>query len=163
MLVQCHDGLNRFPICDAFLETLGLTKVVHRQGWESIYHLPQTLTVSQLARTVKRRLGIQGMVRVVGDLRRRVRKIVSLWGGIGLSGNSYWVRQAITHGADAAIAAEMDEAFTKFAHEAGLPVVETSHQLFEEIGVRLYAEVLRKRYPQLKVVTLTTGRPYQTI
>ncbi len=162
-LVQCHYGLDRFPIYDAFIQALGLTTAVHEQGWESIYQLPQMLSVAQLARAIKRRLGIQGTVRVVGDLRRRVRKIASLWGGLGLSGNIYWARRAITHGAEAAIAGEMDEAFIKFAAEVGLPVIETSHQLSEEIGLQRYAAVLQGRYPKLKVATFFTGRPYRTI
>ena len=52
----------------------------------------------------------------------------------------------------------------RFAAEAGIPVIETSHQLSEEIGLRHYADVLRQRYPGLNVVSaLSGGRPYQTL
>lgn len=162
-VLQCHYGLDRFPIYDSFVEALQLKSVYHDQGWESVYKLPGPVTVTALAKRVKEQLGITGTVRIAGNPKRKVQKVVSLWGGLGLNVNVYWLRQGITHGADVAIAGEMDEYLIRFAVEAGIPVIETSHQLSEEIGLRHYAEVLRRRFPALKVVPWFTGRPYQTV
>lgn len=162
-LVWCHYGLDRFPIYDSFAEALGLDNPCHEQGWETVYQLPKAVTVMQLTKTVKQRLGITGTVRVAGDLARKVSRVVSLWGGIGLYSNVYWLRQGITHGAEVAVAGEMDEYLMHYAAEAGIPVIETSHRLSEEFGVRKYAEVLRRRYPGLNVHVVSAGRPYQTL
>jgi len=162
-LLQCHYGLDRFPIYESFVEALGLTAPGKDRGWEQVYRLPKPMTVAALTKLVKERLGIAGTVRVAGDSRRKVRRVVSLWGGLGLNVNLYWLRQGIAHGADVAVAGEMDEFLMRFAAEAGIPVIETSHQLSEEIGLGRYAEVLRRRYQGLKVVTAFTGRPYRTL
>jgi len=162
-LLQCHYGLDRFPIYESFVEEIGLPTGGKVREWEHVYRLPKPVTVAALAKTVKQRLGITGTVRVAGDPRRKVRKVVSLWGGLGLNVNLYWLRQGITHGADVAVAGETDEYLMRFATEAGIPVIETSHQLSEEIGLRHYAGVLRQRHPALKIVTSFTGRPYQTL
>ena len=161
-VMQCHYGLDRFPIYESFVEAIGLPAPRKGQGWEQVYRLPKAVTVAALAKTVKQRLRIAGTVRVTGDRRRKVQKVVSLWGGVGLYSNLYWLRRGIEHGADVAVAGEMDEFQMRFAAEAGIPVIETSHQLSEEIGLRHYAEVLRRRYRGLKVVSVAEGRPYWT-
>lgn len=162
-LVCCHYGFDRFPIYDSFIEALGLNNPSHKDGWETVYQLPKPVTVAQLTKTVKQRLGITGTVRVAGDPKRKVSRVVSLWGGIGLYSNVYWLRQGITHGADVAVAGEMDEYLMHYAAEAGISVIETSHRLSEEFGVRKYAEVLRRRYPGLNVKVVSAGRPYRTL
>jgi len=162
-LLHCHYGLDRFPIYGSFVEAIGLPATRNDQDWERVYRLPKPMTVTALTKTVKQRLGITGTVRVAGNHRRKVQKVVPLWGGLGLNVNVYWLRQGITHGADVAVAGEMDEYLMHFAAETGIPVIETSHQLSEEIGLLHYADVLHHRYPTLKVVSSFTGRPYQTL
>lgn len=162
-LVQCHYGLDRFPIYQTFAETLALGPVVHDQGWESVYRLPEAVPLAALAATVKQRLGIAGTVRVVGDVARPVQQVALFWGGIGLNVNAYWGRRAREHGADVGICGEMDEYSMKYAREAGLALIETSHQLSEEFGLCRYAAVLAEHYPGLRVETCLGGRPYVTL
>jgi putative NIF3 family GTP cyclohydrolase 1 type 2 len=162
-VLQCHYGLDRFSHFKATNAAFGLTTPCYDHGWESVFELPQAVTVGSLAARLKQRLKIKGTVRVVGDLRRRVRRVMNLWGGLGLKANLYWVRQGIQHGAEVGICGEMDEAFMHFATDAGLALIETSHQLSEEIGMRCYADCLRRLYPRLRVRTYLPGRPYKTL
>jgi len=162
-ILQCHYGLDRFSHFRATNEAFGLAMPHYDHGWESVFELPQAVTVGALATRLKRRLKIKGTVRVVGDVRRRVRRVMNLWGGLGLKANLYWVRQGIEHGAEVGICGEMEEAFMHFASDAGLALIETSHQLSEEMGLRYYADHIRRLHPRLRVKTYLTGRPYLTV
>jgi len=162
-VVQAHYGWDRYCMFEAFSAACGLTKLHRDRGWESVFDLGKEIPVGELASALRKGLNITGTIRVTGDLNRKVRRIANLWGGMGLSGNIYWVNHAIQGGAEAAIAGEMDECFMSYVQDADFPVIETSHQLSEEFGVRTYAAELRRRWPNLPVHEFSGGRPYQTI
>ncbi len=158
-VIQSHYGWDRYCMFDAFARLLGLTHKTKDHGWESVYQLPEAMTVEELAHSLRGTLNFTGPVRTCGEISTRVNRVSLLWGGMGLSQNIYWVEQAIKHGAQCGIAGEMDEFFMRFVSDCRFPVIETSHQVSEEAGVCQYAADLRRLYPQLKVVVFTTGRP----
>jgi putative NIF3 family GTP cyclohydrolase 1 type 2 len=160
---QCHYGLDRFCMYQAFTDAIGLQDMIYDHGWESVFRLKKAMTVSRFALLIKKRLNIAGSLRVAGDTGSQVRKIASLWGGMGLNCNLYWLRRAIDNGADAAVCGEMDEFMMQFAEDAGFPIIETSHRLSEEYGISHYAELLRKKYNNLKIVVNLQGRPFITL
>ena len=160
---QCHYALDRYCLGQAFAEALGLTRKAYDHGWETVYELDRPVTVAALVADIKRRLRINGTVRVVGDLNRRVRRVGNFWGGIGLDANLYWVRESIQHGAEVGICGEMSETTMHYALDAGVSLIETSHQLSEEVGIRRYAADVRRRFRGLKVATCMQGRPYRTL
>ena len=162
-VIQAHYGWDRFCMFDAFSDKCGFTRKVQDHGWETIFELQKEMTVAELAEELKKRLAIKGTVRVDGDLNRRISRVSSLWGGMGLSGNLYWVHQAINNGAQAGIAGEMDESFATYVNDADFPVIETSHQVSEECGVSSYAEYMKKHFAGLKIFEYYGGRPYSTI
>jgi len=162
-VVQSHYGWDRFCMYDAFCDALGLSAPVYDHGWESVFELPRPTQVRDLCCQVKDSLEISGTVRLAGDPDMTVRRIVNLWGGMGLSANMYWINRALANGAEAGICGEMDEVFINYALDAGFPVIETSHQLSEEFGVRYHADYLRRHYPELRLEVFTPGRPYQTV
>jgi len=160
---QCHYGLDRFCMYRAFTDALGLRDVIYDHGWESIFNLEEAMTVQEFTAVIKKRLNIEGAVRVAGDSGRRVQKIANLWGGMGLNCNLYWLRRAIDNGADAAVCGEMDEFMMQFAEDAGFPIIETSHRLSEEYGISHYAECLRKKYNNLKISVNLKGRLFVSL
>lgn len=160
---QCHYGLDRFCMYQAYSNALGLLDVAYDHGWETVYRLGKAMTVRELASSVKKRLKIKGGIRVVGDTGMKVRKVANLWGGMGLDCNLYWARMAIQNGAEAAICGEMDEFMMQFAEDAGFPIIETSHRLSEEYGIAHYAGYLKKKYKELNVETSLEGRPFNTL
>jgi len=159
----CHYGLDRFGHEKAFADAVGLTRKYCDHGWESVYELARPTTVAALADDIKRRLRIEGTIRVAGDLKKRVRRVGNFWGGLGLLSNVYWLRESILHGAEVGICGETDELMMHYAIDAGVPLIETSHQLSEEIGMRYYAGQVKHRFPDLRVVTFLQGRPYRTL
>jgi putative NIF3 family GTP cyclohydrolase 1 type 2 len=164
-VIQSHYGWDRFCMFEAFSEALGFDSenLEYDHGWESIFKLPEEMTVKELALKIKASLDLKGTVRITGDLNRKVSKVVNLWGGMGLKDNLYWLNQGIRNGAEVGIAGEMDEFFMQFAMEADIPVIETSHQLSEEYGVKYYASHIQKLFPELKINIYTLGRPYETL
>ena len=160
---QCHYGLDRFCMYQAFINVLGLKDIVYDHGWESIFRLEKSIAVREFAMTVKKRLNITGNIRIAGNPDRQVQKIASLLGGAGLNCNLYWLRQAVENGADAAICGEMDEFMMQFAEDVGFPIIETSHRLSEEYGIVYYADCLKNKYDNLKVITNLQERPFVTL
>ncbi|MBN1863432.1 MAG: Nif3-like dinuclear metal center hexameric protein [Victivallales bacterium] len=159
-VLQCHYGLDRYCLFQVFHETLGFSTPCFDKGWESVFPVEPKTTLGRLAGNVRDRLGFDGPMRVVGDRDREISRVAFLWGGMGLSGNLYWLVEVIRNGANAGICGEMDEFFMTFAKDADFPVIETSHRLSEEVGIGAYARHLKKVCPGMRLEFFQQGRPY---
>jgi len=146
---RAHGKLDRLCIFDDFAEALGLREVIAGEGHGRIFHVPAT-PVSELVERAKQATGVP-VVRVVGDLKRRVERIGLPWGGLGLFVNIGFMQQLVENGAEAGIAGETDEYAMRFAEDAGLALVETSHAACENIGLRHFAAMLADAHPGLNV------------
>jgi len=152
---RAHGKLDRLCIFDDFAAALGLRDVCAGEGYARIYSLPAT-RVSELAERAKQATGLPA-VRVVGDLERRVERVGLPWGGLGLFVNISFMEQLIENGAEAGIAGETDEYAMRFAEDAGLALIETSHAASENIGLRHFAAMLAGAHPGLKVIFHESG------
>jgi putative NIF3 family GTP cyclohydrolase 1 type 2 len=138
IVLQMHYLLDRFCIQHAFVEAADLGRCVVDAGYESVYQLDVPITVKQLARKLSECLGLEG-IRIAGDPEKIVTKAGSLWGGVGLSSNRYWMRKQIEHGAEVLIAGESDELAMCFAIDSGVPMIITSHVMSENFGIKKFA------------------------
>ena len=85
------------------------------------------------------------------------------WGGLGLSVNVGFIQSLIVHHPDVLIAGESDEYAMRYALDAGVAMIETSHGVSEDPGLRNFADRLREAFPEVKVAFFECGSPWQAV
>ena len=160
-LYRAHGKLDRLCLFDAFVSALGLSQVCAGEGYTRIYALPPT-SIVDLAERAKRATGLPA-VRVTGDPARLVTRVGLPWGGLGLFVNISFMQRLVENGAEAGICGETDEYAMRFAEDAGLSLVETSHAACENLGLREVSARLRAAFPGLPVVFHDRGPGWQVL
>ena len=158
---RAHGKLDRLCIFDDFAAALGLHDVCAGEGYARIFRVPPT-PLRDLIAQAKQATGVPA-VRVVGDLDRCVERIGLPWGGLGLFVNVGFMQQLVQNGAQAGIGGETDEYAMRFAEDAGIALIETSHAASENIGLRHFAAMLAEAHPDLKVVFHDPGPAWRTM
>jgi putative NIF3 family GTP cyclohydrolase 1 type 2 len=160
VVYRAHGKLDRLCIFEGFAAALGLDAVHSGEGFARVFSLPPT----RLATLAERAKQVTGMpiVRVTGDLERQVTRVGLPWGGLGLFVNITFMQRLVEHGAEAGICGETDEYAMRFAEDAGLALIETSHAACENVGLRCFAAMLREARPGLKVVFHESGPGWRT-
>lgn len=153
VVYRSHNTLDRFCILRDFTDLLGLTEQIYSSDnpyYLQVFAIPPC-TLGDLAEEVKRRVGMP-VIRVAGDPKQLVSKVACPWGGVGLSLNMSAIEAMIAAGADVLIAGECDEYAMRYALDAGVPMIETSHAGSENPGLKHFAEHLSRTFPDLNVV-----------
>ena len=158
---RAHGMLDRYCILDDFRRALGLPEPEVSEGSFRL-HVIQLTTVRELAAKVKDNIGMPH-VRVCGDLDQVVSRVGLPWGGLGLSLNTSFMQGLLAYEPDVFISGETDDYGMRFALDAGIPVIETSHADSENPGLEHFAEDLRAEYPSLKVVFYPNPTPWVTL
>jgi len=158
---RAHGMLDRYAILDDFGHQLGLPEPVVKEGYIRIFEV-EPLPVRQLAERVKERTGL-AHVRVTGDLDRVVHRIGAPWGGLGLSLNTSFMQSLLAHDPDVFIAGEADDYGMRFAIDADVPLIETSHATSENPGLEHFARDLKQQFPELKVLFYANPPPWTTV
>lgn len=155
VVYRAHGMLDRLCIFDEFAAALGLSEVHSGDAFARVFSLPPT----RLRELVERAKQVTAMpaVRVTGDLERRVTRVGLPWGGLGLVTNIGFMQQLVENGAEAGICGETDEHAMRFAEDAGMALIETSHAVCENLGLRRFADMLSEAHPGLKVVFHDSG------
>ncbi|MEN6544459.1 MAG: Nif3-like dinuclear metal center hexameric protein, partial [Armatimonadia bacterium] len=109
------------------------------------------VTLRELVGRVKTAMGMDAL-RVSGDLEAVVSRVGCPWGGVGLSLNVSFIEAVIAKGANGLIAGESDEYAMRYAADAGVPLIETSHAGSENPGLRHFCEHLRDHFAPLRVL-----------
>lgn len=150
-LMRLHGTLDEICIYDAFAALLGLGEPVWQQGTTKVYEIaPRPLAA--LVAEVKERTGMSALrVSAPQGLEQVVHRVGLPWGGMGLFVNVPYQQALIARGCDVFIAGESDSYGFRFAAECGLPMIETSHELSENPGLRRYCTILAARFPELRV------------
>jgi len=162
-ILQLHYGLDRITIYEDFMHYLGIFRVVAGDAYEKVYELPKPMTALALAQYVARKMRLPG-VRFTGDPKKTIKIVGNLWGGVGLSSNRYWVRKQIENGAEAFICGEMDEIAMCFAREyRNTVMIETSHVLSENIGIRHFVSLLKKEFPENRFELFEVQCPWKMV
>lgn len=158
-LLMIHFGLDRLCIYDDFAQLAGLGKPVAGGGYETVFQLPQPLTVRQLAQNIARNFDFPHL-RIVGPLERLVSKAGNLWGGVALSSNRYWMRKQIEFGAEVLVCGEANEESMFFAQEYNIPMIITGHAVSENPGLKRFAALLQAAFPAIPVHFYEVATPF---
>jgi putative NIF3 family GTP cyclohydrolase 1 type 2 len=161
VVYRAHGMLDRYCILDDFGRFLGLPEPVVKEGYIRIYEV-EPITVRELAEQVKQRTGLPH-VRVSGDPDKVVHRIGAPWGGLGLSLNTSFMQSLLEHDPDVFIAGETDDYGMRFAIDAGVPMIETSHATSENPGLEHFARDLKQQFPDLKVLFYANPPPWTTV
>ncbi len=158
---RAHGKLDRLCIFDDFAAALGLHDVHAGEGYARVFRLPPT-RIAELVTRAKQATGMPA-VRVVGDLDREVTRVGLPWGGLGLFVNVGFMQRIVENGAEVGICGETDEYAMRFAEDAGLALIETSHAACENLGLRRVSALLREAYPDLPVVFHESGPGWRVV
>ena len=158
-VLHIHYGLDKLTIYDAFSKKLGLREVTAGEMYEKVYRLPEKMSFLKLIERVWEKTN-PPIIRYVGDESKIIEKAGNCWGGAALSCNRYYTRRMIENGAEAIICGELDEAAMFFALEYGVCLIETSHVLSENPGIKEFADDLRSRFSSVPVEFFEIRIPY---
>jgi putative NIF3 family GTP cyclohydrolase 1 type 2 len=145
--IRLHGSLDELYIFDAFARQLRLQE--HVDGNESNEYPPQRIysspvdTFGELVEHVKATMGMSALRTTLHERDRPVERIGLPWGGVGLFVNVNYAQSLFDLGVDTLICGETDNYGFRFADELGIAVIETSHEVSEEEGLREFAEELR--------------------
>jgi putative NIF3 family GTP cyclohydrolase 1 type 2 len=147
--LRVHACADEISIFDTFADQLGLGAPAIAEGLVKVYDIPE-ITLDDLVLHVKRRMGMPA-VRVAGRkaCKRRVKRVGLPWGGLGLFVNVAYQQKLAELGCDVFIAGESDNYGFRFAEENGIPMIETSHELCENPGLRRFTDVLAQAFPSV--------------
>ena len=149
--MRLHGSLDEICIFDDFAEELGLGQAVETDGLAKVYSIP-SCTLQTLVEQIKKRIGIMNVrVSAPGGMEQRVEKVGLPWGGLGLFVNVAYQQKLIDMGCDVFIAGESDEYGFIFSSECGIPMIETSHVISENIGLEHFSRMLSDQFPQIEV------------
>lgn len=148
--LRLHGSVDEICIFDTFAELLDLGKPVFVDGLVKIYEiLPCPLHA--LVQHVKERLGMKSLrIAGINNTDPIVSRIGLPWGGLGLFVNVGYQQQLIARECDVFIAGESDNYGFRFAVEAGVPMIETSHELSENPGLRRFTDMLQQAFPDVQ-------------
>lgn len=161
-VLRLHGTMDRLHIFDEFPVALGFPEPVLRDDLIRIYEFPAT-PIREMVRRVKERLKMD-YVRVSNcDLDRPVRRVALPLGGLSLFVNVGSLANLARYSPDLFIAGETDEYALQFAIDAGIPLIETSHAVSENPGVRVFAERLAADLSPLPVTYFQNDRAWMVV
>lgn len=163
VLLRAHGSLDEICIYDAFAALLGLGSPSEAEGLERIYDIAPC-SLHMLVARVKKAVGLPAVrVSAPQGMGQIVRRIGLPWGGLGLFVNVAYQQKLIARSCDVMIAGESDDYGFRFASELGIPMIETGHEISENPGLTPFSELLRTRFPHLRVTTYLCGASWQMV
>jgi len=160
VVYRSHSNWDALPVdgvVDQAANALGIEGLnVHAvDKYVKVHELKRPMSVSALAGHAKAGLGMPWVL-VFGDEKREIKRFAFLVGGFG--GNQpHMPQRAAEMGAEALIFGEMSEMLVIAALECGTPVIVTFHSASEIPALKRQAEMLRERFPGLKVEHVDSG------
>lgn len=120
----------------------------------------KTTTLEQYVETVKKSLGCKYLL-VVGDKKKIVNTVAVVAG----SGNSLTEIMEIAKqkGADVLVSGDIQDSRARFAEELGLAVIDAGDYFTENPGAKKLAKILQNELPNIKVLHLDPGAPWEVI
>lgn len=151
-LVRGHFCVDEISILADFAALLGLGEPVASDGLVQAFEIPPCSLASLVAR-VKERVGMPAIrFSSPNGLDQIVHRVGLPWGGLGLFVNVDFQQKLIEQGCDVFIAGESDNYGFRFSAECGIPMIETSHEVSENPGLKRFAGMLDSRFPELEVL-----------
>ena len=144
--LRIHGSADEICVFDDFAAVLELGEPVHEQGFVKVYEI-EPVPLVELVERVKRQTAMAHL-RVAGaeDLDKNVGRVGLPWGGYGLFVNVSYQQRLIELGCDVFIAGEACNYGFRFAAECGIPMIETSHEVSENPGLRRLTDILNEAF-----------------
>jgi len=144
--MRIHGSADDICILDDFAVLLELGRPVFSEGDLKVYEI-EPCPLNELVARVKRCMGMKSLrVADGGDPRKVVSRVGLPWGGLGLFVNVGYQQKLIEQECDVFIAGESDNYGFRFAVEAGIPMIETGHELSENPGLHHLTEMLADEF-----------------
>jgi putative NIF3 family GTP cyclohydrolase 1 type 2 len=141
-VVRLHLSLDKKYILDAFARQLGLGKPVNSiSDCEKIYEITP-VAFCDLAIRVKKAMQMDKLRAIVRKPDRKVTRVALLWGGMGLFVNAEFVNGLLNQNVDVLVAGETDNYIMRMVAESGVDIIETSHELSENEGLKNFSNEL---------------------
>jgi putative NIF3 family GTP cyclohydrolase 1 type 2 len=92
--------------------------------------------------------------------RREIRRVGLPWGGLGLFVNVSYQERLLELGCECLIAGETDDYGFRFSAELGVPMIETSHEISENPGLREFTQRARETFPGVRFEFFKNACPW---
>jgi putative NIF3 family GTP cyclohydrolase 1 type 2 len=149
--LRIHGSADEICIYDTFAEDLGLRSPSFEDGLVKVFDIPQC-SLGDLIEQVKERLGMASVrVATVTDLNQKISRVGLPWGGLGLLVNVRYQQALIEQNCDVFITGESDNYGFRFARECEVSVIETSHEISENNGLKRLTGILASEFPAVKI------------
>src|SRR3989339_768770 len=151
---RLHGSLDEICIYKAFVKQLDLPIIKNRRfnlPYIEIYKITP-MTYAELIEKIRIIFNLPHIRYSKSDMHRIIRTIAVPWGGMALSVNFRYLQNLVSCGKiDAMIAGETDSYTFHFCKEQGIDIIETSHEISENDGLRAFCQILNQEWPELKI------------
>ena len=141
-VIRLHGTMDRICILDVFARDLGLDRPVEQRDHFTRLYETEPRTIRQWIDHVKQVTGMPHLRVTPCDLDRTAGRLALVWGGTALFVNVEFMQGLIEMKPDLLVAGESDCYGFLFALGAGIPLIETSHEVSENHGVEVFAKQL---------------------
>ena len=145
--LRLHGSVDEICIFNDFADLLELGEPIVAEGFVKVFEIPPT-PLADLVAHVKTCLAMPAVrVSITEGMNQIVHRVGLPWGGLGLFVNVGYQQSLIEQGCDVFIAGETDNYGFRFSQEVGIPMIETSHELSENPGLRRFTGMLQTTFP----------------
>jgi len=165
VILRCHDMWDQYPklgIPDAWAQALGFSSPVAGSGYFRVFDV-RGRTALDVARQVAKRTKPFGQeaVQLIGPPNAAVHRVA-----IGCGAITPFLRFLREFKVDLAVCT--DDGFTYWrdgalAIDSDLPVIIVNHPVAEESGLKLLAELLKQKFPQVRVHHISERCMYRVV
>jgi putative NIF3 family GTP cyclohydrolase 1 type 2 len=165
VVIRCHDFWDSYPeigVHGAWAKWLGFTKPpIKVDNYYELHDIGEK-TLEDLCRNILEKIKPLGQdsLQVIGDLKKKIRKITIGTGAASdYRGMYYFGGEAILLTDDGTMLWESGQ----WSKDTGIPLIIVNHSLSEEPGMRTLAEYLKTTFPEVPVVQIPVGCIYKSI
>lgn len=158
--IRFHGTLDEICVFDEFARSLGLPEPsVVEELFVKLYDIEPT-TVEEMIKRIKKKLNLDSVRVTLCDLKKKISRIGLPWGGLGLFVNVGYQEKLLRHNPDLFIAGETDSYAMHFVIDSGVVMIETSHEVSENIGLKTFADRLQNEIKDIPVNFYENKRPW---
>jgi len=153
------DAAKDWGMCDAFPKLLGFRYEIARGRFIRVHRI-NPVKVKDLAEMIKGKMKLP-VIRVAGDIERKVSKIATAVGGLG---QIYGIAEEPANlGAEVVVFGEAVDYAIRCCVENGMVAIETSHILSENPAVKNLAKKLKEKFKGVKIMFIDAYYPFDYV
>jgi putative NIF3 family GTP cyclohydrolase 1 type 2 len=159
-VMRFHGTLDEICIYDDFAKALELPQpTIVEKELVKLYDI-EPVTIEAMIIKVKNNLGLDSVRVTCCNLKKRVHRIGLPWGGLGLFVNVSYQKKLLRYNPDLFIAGETDSYAMHFAIDSGVVMIETSHEVSENIGLKHFTTRLKKEIKNVPIIFYENKKPW---